>query len=534
MTAQRVLDSYARESRRGDKRNLSIAGQHERNLQRIQDLGCVLGEKLQDKGKSAWQKGVVRPDWERMAERLEDGESDGVVIYDLERLMRSVEDALRIVKIAEHGLEKGFLVYDSDLEYDLTSPAGQAAFYNAAVAGAKYSHLLSGKVTRGNRQKALNGEGKRGRFRAFGFEDDSTTVRESEREHIRKVDRMIRLEGKTWGEAIAYLASQGIYSTGILHSKECTERKDALTPYQQKSYECDCPAPEWQPASLKTAMTAPRMAGYTTLGKQLIGRLPGEPILDPADWQDLRMFVSSRRGRPPMETALCAGDVPVHCANCTGILAIRDTAHGKTYRDAGAAFAKLAPNPDQVRRRYNCQHKKPTEIGSRGCGRVIADELVLDKLIGKMVIRELSSVETAKMLERKGKAKNKLREPIEKEIVRLEGIRDHWDNQLNAGAGGMTPERHTTLTDDINARIKSAQQRLSNIGEAPAVTVKAESKSAVTARWDAATSAEKRKMLRQAFGERTIYVVPGSSLELEPDVSLRIKSAPMQIPPNPQ
>src|ERR1044072_8617749 len=94
-----IIDSYARESAAGDKRNVSILGQHTANLARIDELGARVGLKLDDKGKSAWKKGVFRKDWEHLITRMESGESDGAVIFDVERFLRTVEDAFRIVGV---------------------------------------------------------------------------------------------------------------------------------------------------------------------------------------------------------------------------------------------------------------------------------------------------------------------------------------------------------------------------------------------------------------------------------------------------
>ncbi|MEV5813446.1 recombinase family protein [Streptomyces mutabilis] len=94
MTRPLVLDSYTRESRRGDKRRLSVTGQHTSNEQRIRDLGAVLGEHLDNQGKSAWKPDMDRKDWNRLIARLVSKESDGVAIFDLERFIRQVKDAV--------------------------------------------------------------------------------------------------------------------------------------------------------------------------------------------------------------------------------------------------------------------------------------------------------------------------------------------------------------------------------------------------------------------------------------------------------
>lgn len=510
MTQRLILDSYARESRRGDKRRLSVTGQHASNEQRIADLGGTLGKRLDDQGKSAWNPDVTRGDWEELISRLTSRQCDGVVIYDLERFIRQVRDAVRIVDLAKHG----FKIYDNDMEFDLTTTSGRDAFYKQAVAAETYSSRLSGKVSRGNRQRALNGQGKRGRYRAFGFEDDSTTVRETERPYIREVARMVLRDNATWPEAVKYLTKNGLFSTAIQHTDECTEAKEALTPYQLRSYSCECTGQPWSDSTIQQALKSPRMAGYARLGNELLGRLPGEPILDPADWQELCALISSRRGRPPAQIFLCTGKVPIRCWNCCTVLTQRQSSHGVRYPDTG-----------EVKRHYLCDKT------AGGCGKTIADRLVLDAHIRDMIVRELSSFESAEELKRQREQRQTLREPHEKEIARLVRIRDHWDKQLNDGAEDMTIERHTFLVGDLNKKIKEAQTKLERIGEALTAPPEAESREAVLVKWEAAGPEGQRSMFCQAFGERIIYAQPGSSLDS--DCLDRLLPAPRQSPSTP-
>lgn len=507
MTKRLVLDSYARESRRGDKRRLSVTGQHASNEERIKELGGTLGKRLDDQGKSAWNPDVKRGDWEELISRLTSRQSDGVVIFDLERFIRQVRDAVRIVDLAK----LGFRIFDSDMEFDLTTTSGRDAFYKQAVAAETYSSRLSEKVQRGNRQRATAGEGKRGRYRAFGFEDDGTTVREEERPYIQEVARMIMRDSKTWADAIKYLTKNGMFSTAIKHSEECIAVRESLTLHQLRRYSCECTGAPWTVAGLQGALKSPRMAGYARLGKELLGRLPGEPILDPADWQELQALIASRRGRPPAQIFLCTGKVPIRCWNCEAVLTQRQSSHGVKY-----------PGTSEVKRSYLCDKMEG------GCGKTIADRHVLDGHIRDMIVMELSSMESAEELKRQRAHRQRQREPHEKEITRLVKIRDHWDKQLNDGAEDMTIDRHTFLTADLNRKIKAEQAKLDEIGEALDAPPETESRGAVLRKWKAADPEGQRTMFKQAFGERVIYTQPGSSLDT--DCLDRLLPAPRQIP----
>jgi site-specific DNA recombinase len=81
----RILDIYTRVSHKSDKRILSTAGQEARCRERVERTGAELGEVFTDPARSAWNPKVHRPGWEALMARLEAGESDGVVVFDLPR-----------------------------------------------------------------------------------------------------------------------------------------------------------------------------------------------------------------------------------------------------------------------------------------------------------------------------------------------------------------------------------------------------------------------------------------------------------------
>ncbi len=100
-----VYDSYARLSRVPETGELEkIETQHADNHKVIDRLGGVLGLDLDD-GMSAWRKGAKRPDWERLLERLESGESDGVCVWHVDRLFRQPKDLERLIELGDSGYQ---------------------------------------------------------------------------------------------------------------------------------------------------------------------------------------------------------------------------------------------------------------------------------------------------------------------------------------------------------------------------------------------------------------------------------------------
>ncbi|MFB1046750.1 recombinase family protein [Streptomyces chrestomyceticus] len=508
---RQILDDYARESAAGDRRNVSITGQHQINVRRIEDLGALLGEQLDDKGKSAWKPGVFRGDWEKLIKRMESGESDGAVIFDIERFLRTVEEAFRIVAVVRKARDEGrrVMIYDSDGEFDLTTPQGEKNFYDAAVSAQYYSHRLSTKVQRGNRQKAERGEGRRGRYRPFGFEEDGHTVRESERPYAREAVRRV-LHGGTWQEACDYLNGEKVYSSAQDHTDACQRKRDEIIGIKYRQYSCTCPQRPWEPVSLRSCLLAPRMAGYVKLGPgRILGRLPGEPIIDPVDWHALHALVQSRRGRPPMAVYLCSGkDSPVRCKDCGGHFTIQTDSKKKVYEDG------------TLRRHYRC-HKS----AAGGCGKTIADWRALDKAISAIVIDRLSRPEQIEQIRSAQEARRQQRKPHEDKIARLEELQRYRNQRLNEEQD--SPEEHSYWSADLKARIQAEKEKLARIEKAPMPTVDIDALDDIRKEWKTATPAKRKERLRQAYSGYQIFVTPGSSTE--DDVRERI-SAPVPIP----
>src|SRR5688572_22851179 len=81
-----VIDIYARISR--SKHDRPVQGQVEDCTEEIIERGATVGKVFRDVSKSAWERRVVRPDFQLLMERLRGRESDGVMVYDLTRFSR--------------------------------------------------------------------------------------------------------------------------------------------------------------------------------------------------------------------------------------------------------------------------------------------------------------------------------------------------------------------------------------------------------------------------------------------------------------
>jgi DNA invertase Pin-like site-specific DNA recombinase len=113
-----VFDSYGRLSKNPTTGEFEkIETQWADNRKVIDRLGGVLGQELSD-GLSAWRKGVRRPGWETLLERVRAGLSNGIVVWHTDRLFRQPRDLEALIDLAD----KGFLVASAHGARDLADP----------------------------------------------------------------------------------------------------------------------------------------------------------------------------------------------------------------------------------------------------------------------------------------------------------------------------------------------------------------------------------------------------------------------------
>ncbi|MGH3547236.1 MAG: recombinase family protein [Pseudonocardiaceae bacterium] len=448
-------------SRLGDDRQRSTDGQVEDCKARIGDRGAQVGEVHIDSGRSAWNPRVRRPDWERLMSRLEAGATGGVVVFDMARFSRRPIEGERLILAAEQGL----VVLDSEGEYDLTTASGRKAFRDQLNAAAYESDRLSTRVKRGKRVKAMRGETNHSR-RPFGFEQDGATIRESESAVLREmVARM--LAGESQDRIARDLNQRGITtSTGR----------------------------EWSRESLKALVLSARYAGQVVHDGVVVGRLPGEAILNIDTWERLRtLFASRRRGRPFSEPYLCSGIVC--CGHCG-------------YRLTGRPRARDKPYPDgEVRRQYYCQPR----VARGGCGRITVDQRQLDRHVGALVVRILADPRHTEAIEAAAKATQDKRRPLRAELSECEHLADELSGRL--GRREITLQRYDVAMAPLDKRIAELRAELVELDNSvPAAVadpaVEAASREEWTARWNAATVAERRNLIRQALTNRRIVIAP--------------------------
>lgn len=455
-----ILDVYARVSRLVDQRDRSTEGQVEDGAAIIAERGAQVGEVHVDSGKSAWNPRVRRPGWQRLMERLENGQTGGVVVWDLSRFSRQPIEGERLIIAAEHGL----VVVDSEGEYDLTSATGKKAFRDQMSAAAYYSDRLKAAVKRGKRKKAARGEPNVS-SRPFGFEPNGVTVRESEAEILRDLAARL-LAGDSQDAMVVDLNTRGI-----------------TTSYGKA----------WTRAGLRQVLLRPRNAGIVEHQGKAVGRLPGTPVLDQDTFDRVVALYASRRpGRPISDRYLCSG--LVLCGLCEHPL-------------SGRPRINMRPYPDgSTRRQYWCQPRSH----NGGCGRIAVDQRELDRHIGLLVVAILSDPRHAAAVEAAAAASSSKRREIEAAITECEDLAEKLADRL--GRGEIALRRYDTAVRPLDRRIAELAQQLADLDADPVADVDpmlaASSREQWAQRWKDAEVRERRALLRQALRGRKLRVMP--------------------------
>jgi site-specific DNA recombinase len=479
-----VLDGYARVSVLTDPRQRSIPGQVKDIARRIERFGAQAGETLKDPGKSAWDPKVTRPGWDRLIERLESGESDGVVVSDLSRYTRRPLDGERLIAAAERGL----IVLDTENEFDLTTPDGKVAFRNQLAMAAYYSDRLSVTVRRGMRERAENGDPST-RFRSFGFEVDAVTVRDTEAAITREMARRL-LDGEPLEPLAAELNERGIRTAGAPCLDHRPSRKERCRQCGRWKAEGHNGADgTWSTTKLRSMLLNERNAGHLMFNDETIGRLPGKPILDDPVWVDLcALFAGRRRGRPA--SYICTGYTV--CGVCKGNL----TGHlqGDTYLDGARRY------------QYRCHAARAGVPG--GCGRMAIDGRGLEFHARALVARVLSDPAHASAIEAAARSAKDARTVITDKIQKIDDLLGDFADRL--GNERIELDHYDRIVEPQRARRVKLLAELDKLSDAPSLHARSAksvaSESEWSARWDAATVDERRVLLGQALGGRVMVV----------------------------
>jgi site-specific DNA recombinase len=221
---------YARISRDDDAKGLGVARQTGDIEAFAQRRGWTVERTLVDNDISASRYSKrKRPAYTALLDRLSQGDSVAVVVYDVDRLLRQPKELEALIDLAE---KQPITVYGLNGELDLTSADGRFVARILVANAAKESDNISRRTKSKHIELAKDGKPSGGR-RAFGYEADRVTLIPAEADLIREA-------------AERFIAGQTLTSIIIDWNARGEVSADGT---------------RWHRQSLKRALKSPRIAG---------------------------------------------------------------------------------------------------------------------------------------------------------------------------------------------------------------------------------------------------------------------------------
>ncbi|UOW00827.1 recombinase family protein [Agrococcus sp. SCSIO52902] len=320
-----------------------IERQRERCSALVSARGWVVVGEYIDNDTSASKARAAGTAWARLLDDATHGRFDVAVAVDLDRLVRSTRD---LVTLADTGV--GVLTVDGEI--DLTTADGE--FRATMLAGiARFETRRKGeRQKRANTQRAMKGlpHGPR----AFGYEPDGVTIRESEAVELRAAYRAV-LAGASLGAVVRDWNARGI-ATSQRRYKAGHEGEPAV----------------WKAQTLRYVLLNPRNVGKRRHHGEVVGDAAWPAIVDEATWLGVQAVLSD----PTRLSAARGGKYLLSGLAVCGVCGA--TVHGGGARRVG-------------QRTYRC---------SESTGHIARRAEVIEEYVGEVVIARLSLADAAGLL----------------------------------------------------------------------------------------------------------------------------------------
>lgn len=250
--------------------------------------------------------GKSRPGYERLVDDIKSGYVDAVAVYHSDRLYRRPSDLEELIGVVEDARIDIACVMQSDI--DLTTASGRMTARVIGAVNRGEVERMSERIRAKHRELAESGAPPTG-ARAYGYEADRMTIRESEAEIVREMSSRLLA-----GESLSGL------------TRELNER--GVPTAAGKSV--------WHASTLGSVMVGPRIAGIRRhKNEEFPGQWPG--IVDRTTHERLKRRLISGKPRAASHKYLLSGGLIV-CGLCGKPM------HGKR-RGKGTAYACNSTNP---------------------------------------------------------------------------------------------------------------------------------------------------------------------------------------------
>lgn len=240
-------------------------------------LGWTIGEMITENDVSAFKRRrvrlpdgseamrVVREGFARLIDMIANGEADGLIVYDLDRLARDMRDLEDLIDVVERSKIPVASVTGS---LRLASDADIAMARIMTVIANKSSRDTSRRVARKHEALAAEGRPSGGGIRAFGYRRDGITVEPTEAEVIKEI-------------------AERIIGGWSLHriADDMNERQVSTVR-----------GGPWTAKNVKGVVVKARVAGLRTLRGEVVGDAVWSAILDRETWEAVCDVLASRAG----------------------------------------------------------------------------------------------------------------------------------------------------------------------------------------------------------------------------------------------
>lgn len=328
---------------------------------------------------------VIRPAFRTMLEDLQSGHIDALVVYDIDRMCRDprdLEDTIDVIEATKADTRA------ATGELDLTTSQGRAVARVMVAFAQKSSEDTRRRVARKHEELAEAGKFSGGGHRPFGYKDDRLTVNPVEAKLVKKIAKMV-LDGTSLLGVAAWLDQQGVRP--VLGGKT------------------------WNPRSVHSILSSPRIAGYRTFRGEIVGRGEWPAIITKEQWDKLQIKLSANRaGRQGQSTLRYWLAGVLWCSKCGNVMTSNAGSRPAFWCSSQRAF-----------RNYNGGEQV------RGCGGIRISAPRVQGYVETVLLNYLQRPDVLKRLQSStdGKAVERARKEAAKDQAQLLELSALWSSR---------------------------------------------------------------------------------------------------------
>ncbi|BAJ31027.1 MULTISPECIES: recombinase family protein [Kitasatospora] len=400
-----------------------------------------------------------RDQYELMLAAVRRGEINIILITEMPRLYRRMEELLDVIRLAET-TKLRLLITTDGISYDLSTAEGIHAAINAVNNAMLESARTSKRIKRKQAVRAKQGK-VHGGGRPYGYEADGLTIRESEAEVIREAAERFII-GESCRDLVCDFNARGIRTaTGKL----------------------------WRIENLQRTLLKKRYIGVREYdGQEYPAEWPA--ILTREQWEQMEARRLSRshgwpKGKTGTRKYLLSGGL-IYCGRCGGEM----VGNGRTAESGRSAVL-----------RYRCR-RTDNHGNTIGCGKTFRIAAPVELLVKEAVLTAFDDPKIAVLLAPKGD------EDQIRELVKTYEARKAKVDQLvtDYATGVLTREQFILAKQVAEAAIQEIRELLAQAQQQTALA-QVPANQSIREAWDTAGLAWRQKIVGLVVEK--VVIVPG-------------------------